>query len=594
MIMISRVCITCCCLLMATRSVAAQVLERPEVIRVQFAMYENPQLETPKSRLQLNQALLPLWREALRRPEADYQRLAATAIADAAEAGFPDLEPAQDDLQAVLTSKQNHPAARTAAARALIALQARDSARLLFEASQSMTAPMRLLVEPALARWKFEPILPVWRGRVREPLTNRRELILALEGLAQVGDAQPLEEILAIVHSPDRPVDIRLAAARTAGAVTDRKLEPHAARLMNHPRATPVHRLCAVALLKRQTSDLAQQQLTELAGDANPAVAEKALGHLFAIDPAMVLPLANQAIRHTDPKVRRRSADALVALPDPQRVERLASLLDDPHPQVRRSVRDDLYQLAGNDELSDAVRQSATAVLNNASWRGQEQAAILLGALDEETAAGRLLELLHAERAEVNVASAWALRELAIPETAPEILDHVLQQTKARRAGEGTPGIDERVAHLFETLALLDFKPAESLLREYVPKNFINGYYSRGAAIWALGLMYAGRPDEDLVEQFVGRMMDMHPTNPDVDIVYEMSATALGRMKAASRLPEFEERLNTISAHERLAYAIRWALEQITGEPIPAPGPMIRARAGWFLEPAADLNPDAE
>ncbi|WP_197444241.1 HEAT repeat domain-containing protein [Maioricimonas rarisocia] len=592
--MIPRFWIACCCLFALADQATAQLSARPEAIRVQFAMYEDPELETPDIQLRLKSDLLPLWREALRRPEADYQRLTASAIAEAAEAGFPDLEPAQDDLEAVLKSEQNHLAARTAAARALIALESRDSAPLLFEVSQSLTTPIRMLVEPALAAWGFEPILPVWRDRVRDPQTSRRELVLALDGLAQAGDAQVLDNMLKIVHAAGRPADIRLAAARAAGAATDKGLEPHAGRLTDHPRATAVHRLCAVALLKRQSTQSAQQQLATLASDDNPAVAEQALGHLFAIDPAQVIPLADQAIQRPDPKVRRRGADAFVAVPDPQRVEPLASLLDDPHPDVRRSVRDDLYRLAGTDDLSDAVRRSARAVLNNDSWRGQEQAAILLGALDEETAATRLLDLLQAERPEVKIAAAWALRKLAIPETAPELFEHVQQQTKARRSGRGTDGLDEQVAHLFEALAILNFAPAEDLLREYVPKKFINGYYSRGAAIWSLGLMYAGRPDEDLVGQFVERMMDMHPTNPDVDIVYEMSATSLGRMNAESRLPEFEQRLGTVSAHDRLAYAIRWSIEQITGEPAPSPGPAIRSRAGWFLEPAAETDPVAE
>ncbi|MEW4527419.1 HEAT repeat domain-containing protein [Maioricimonas sp. JC845] len=590
--MIQRFSIACCCTLVLLGGFApAQEPSQPETIRVEFAMHEDPRLDESPVRLQLNTALLPLWLKAMQRPEADYQRLAAGAIAEAAEAGFPDLDPAIDPLQAILTAEQTHPDVRVAAARALIALDSRDSAPLLLEKSQSSTSPLRLLVEPALAAWKFEPALPIWRERVRDPQSGRRELIMALDGLAQLQDAEALDAIRTLVHSGDQPADVRLAAARSAGAVSQQGLEPDARQLMEHPRATPLHQLCAVALLKRHASPAAQKLLIDLADDDNPAVAEQALGILFDIDPSLVLPLADAAMQNADPKVRRRGADALVALPDPQRVERLALLLDDRHPEVRRSVRDDLYRLTRIEELDEPIRAATRNMLNGESWRGQEQAAILLGALDHEPAAGRMLELLSADRPEVKVAVAWGLKKLAIPETAPEMFEHTLQETKARRAGTGTAGLDEQVAHLFEALAILDFEPADSLLREYVPKNFINGYYSRGAAIWALGLMYTDQPEESLVALLVDRLNDMDPVNPDVDIVYEMSAMSLGRINAANHQADLEARLKTVSEHERFAYAIRWALGRITGQPVPAPGPVVRSRSGWFLEPAAARDP---
>lgn len=569
-----------------TGALAVQGLLFAGAIEPEFAMYHDPELASPTIELKLDDAFLGLWKQALTRREADYQRMAANAIAEAAQLGFPGMEGASSELLQVLKADGTHPAARFAAARALVILDVRSAAPALFAAAQEHGLQLRLLIEPALARWEFEPVRAVWRARVRDSRTNRRELILALEGLAHAQDDEALPSLLPLVHSGDQPADVRLAAARAAGAAADSGLEADAARLREQVSASVLHRLCAVSLLRRHTSDRSCEQLAALARDADPTVAEQALGRLFAIDPALVAPLADDAMQNPDPKVRRRGADAYVALPTPERIPVLSRLLDDPHPDVRRSIRDDLFRIAQVPELSDAVRSAAMDILSGDSWRGQEQASLLLGALDHEPAATRLLQLLHAERMEVEIASAWALRKLAVPATLPDILAHAQQRSTARRTGQGSAGLDKQVAHLFEAMAVMKYAPAEPLLREYIPKIRINGYYSRGAAIWALGQLHTEAPAEDLALQLVERMNDTKdPYNQELDIVWKMSATALGQMRAQSQLPALQQRLQETDKHDPVAYALRWSIHRITGEEFPEPGPVTRSRGGWFLEP---------
>lgn len=553
-------------------------------IQTEFEMYHDPDLPQPVVVLRLDERLLPLWRQVLVRPEADHQRLAAEAIAYAADQGFPDLEPAIDDLHAVLTSPASHPAARYAAARALIALDVRSSSDAMFEMSQQHGSQLRLLVEPAFAAWGYEAILPVWRERVRDSNTNRSELLLAFDGLRQLQDADALDAMLAIVRSASRPPGVRLAAAQTCGAASIGGLEPEVTFLLALESPQVLHRLCAVALLQRHGSEEARIQLATLGQDLEPTVAEQALGYLYAIDPELVIPLAAEAMQNEDPKVRRRGADAYVALATPDRAIALCQLLDDVHPEIRGSIRDDLLLLAERPELDDAIRDNALDVLSRESWRGQEQAALLLGALDHKPSASRLIELLKSTRPEVMIASAWSLRMLAVPETLPEILAHARHQSTERLAGRGTEGLDEQVAHLFEAMTLMDYAPCEELLREYVPKVFANGYYSRGAAIWGLGHFHKGTPDEELAAQLVERMNDIASMPPDLDIVFRMSALSLGRMQAESQLPALRERLGSSQGLDPVSCAIRWSLHEITGEEFIDPGPQVQGRSGWFLE----------
>ncbi len=560
-------------------------------IQPEFVMYHDPEFDIVADTKRLDERLLPLWREVLLRPEVDHQRQAAEAIAQAAESGYPGMEIAQEDLHELLTTAVD-PAARCAAARALIAIDARSSADALYEASRQYDSQLRQIVEPALASWEYTPIRDVWRSRVRDPQTNRRELLLALQGLARCQDADVTDALLEIVHSGDRPSDVRLNAARAAGAGTDRGLEPQVDLLLQLSATRVLHKLCVVALLSRHDSETARNQLTNLARDVEPTVAEQALGRLFDIDPQLVIPLVDEARMNLDPKVRRRAADAYVALPTPGRVAILSELLNDVHPDVRGSIREDLFALAAQPELDDAVRESALVVLDGDIWRGQEQASLLLGALDHEPAAARMIELLNSDRSEVEISTGWGLRMLAVSETLPDLLAHAQRRTIDRREGRSTNGLDEQIAHLFELFAIMQYDPAEELLREYVPKPspaIAMGYFSRGAAIWTLGHFHAGKPDQGLADQLLERLNDTADVfNSELDIAWQMSAISLGRMHAELPPSALHTRLMSSFMHDPVAYAIRWAILQITGEEIPTPPAIVRGMTGWFLEPLND------
>lgn len=558
-------------------------------IRVEFLMFADPPIPEVREELRLDAGLLPLWRQALARPEEDYQRQAAASIAKAHALGFPGMLPAVPDLLRMVADDQAAPTARHAAAHALIVLDQRDTAQTLFDISRQGGADLRQLVEPALGRWQFEAIRPEWRARLADPSARRRELLLACAGLADCADAEAVSALLDIALAPLRPVDVRLAAAQAAGRIADAGLESRARELLStNPPVPRIDRLCAVSLLTRHRSSAAQQLLAELGVDPDPAVAAIALRALLAIDPALVLPLVEQSLTNADPHVRQCGVDACVALPTTDRVVRIADLLDDVHPELRHNVCLSLFDLAGRPELDAAVRGAALDVLGRESWRGQEQAALLLAALDHKPAAPRLLELLDTHRAEVNVTSAWALRALAVPETVPPLFERVQRLTEERLAGNPRlpMGADEQIAHIFELLGRMDHRAAEPLFRQHVPKVLSLGIYTRAAAIWSLGLFLAGEPvDEDLAAELAARIRDTASMPPEFEQVREMSAITLGRMRAASALPTLREYMGPTAGASGISLRLRWAVMEITGEEVPFTDVIIKGKSGWFLEP---------
>ena len=577
----------CLCVLILTASLLVSKSLRAE-IRPEFLMDKDPELRVPAPRKVWSPRFKLLWLEALSRPEQDMQRMAADTIAKAHEVGMPGMEEAVPTLAKLLTADHSHPTTRVAAARALIVLKANSEAPALFEAAQRHDAELRQLIESALAEWDFQPIRTVWLDRLGNRSTRPRETILALRGLARVRETQALATIRKMVLDRRQRPDIRLESAVAAARLADQGLEPDVTRLISVAQGSSVvDRVCAVRLLSRHSSDAAQSQLIEMAQDTEPSVAAAALTRLNEIDPSLVLPLAELAMSRPDPHVRQQGAASYIQRPTPERMPSLSRLLDDPHPQVRGEICEAIFRLEQTAELSQPIREAAMQELAREGWRGQEQAALLLAALDHKSAAGQLVKLLESKRPEVMVAAAWGLRRLEVRETLPALLDKATRQTALRPTAESA-ALDMQVAHLFEAFGRMKYAPAEPLMLLYVPKPPIGktmGTFSRGSALWALGWLHEGTPDNSLADQLIARVIDPGTLPPELDMVRQVSAVALARMKAVSQVETLRTYNQGKSPHEQTGLYLRWALSELAGDTFP-PVPELTISPGvWFLEP---------
>lgn len=574
---------------------------RAEEIRIDFMMEKDPEANPLPTVMVFSPKALPLWLEALARPEAEMQRMAAETIAEAHPLDLPDIEKSKPGLIKIVSADATNSLARFSAARALIVMEAKDAAAELFEASKKHGADLRQLIEPALAKWNFEPARNVWQKRLTTNGTRLRDLILAIRCAREAGDESCVESLLAIAHDPFRPVSARLESAKSAGALKSSGLEEHAQRFTKAASASIFDRLCAVALLDRHRSEAANSAMSQLARDSEPSVAAAALVSLNANDPNLVVPLAEQAMQSGDANVRREGVAAFNAKPTPERVTAMARLLDDPHPGVRATVRENLFRLARVAEFDAPIRLAATNVLAGDGWRGQEQATLLLAALDHKPVALRFVELLESPRDEVMVSAAWGLRCLAVPETLPAILDKAARQTEIRKNPPAppkpglSPMLDSQVALLFETMGQMKYAPAEGLLRRYVPKDLILGEMSRSAAIWSLGHLHANQPDEELAKQLFGRLTEPASAEPpELDRVREMSLVSLARMKSRTQWEPSRQFLAPRGDAGRMYLLLRWGTQQMTGEILPEPKPTIETRTGWFLEPIEDKSSESK
>jgi HEAT repeat protein len=569
-------------------------------------MYKSPDLPVPPVVQVFPEKAKDLWLKALERPEVDFRCKAAQTIAEAHRHGMKGLESTIPRLLAALDQPDQDATVRLAAAEALIALEARDTAPSLLKQAQAGGNDLRLLVEPALARWDFKPARAVWLERLREPAATQGSLIVAFQCLAAVREDRAAERLLELVLSDSTAGPVRLEAARALGAIRREGQERNAARLADARVRGGVNRLVAAALLRHHEGELAVRLLQDLAREREPTVAAIAAARLLEIDPRLALPARDSLLDSRDARLRSFGVEILFRLPTDDHLRLLADSLNDAHPDVRAQARRSLQELAGKKEWREGVIAEGTRILGLERWRGLEQAAILLTELDHKPAVGRLLALLTFPRPEVAITAGWALRRLAVPETLPAITRYVGTTRKRTFETATMPEeqtipfsqLDYQLAQLNQLLGQQKYAPAEPVLREYIPRMIVSGGggsrgptiqvmpEARAAAIWALGLLHEGQPDAELTKAFEARLKDGLSMPPEDARVCLMSAVSLGRMRAKEMLPILQKFYPAGEpTTDPVNNACGWAIAQITGQPM-APAKTVKAmQRNWFLTP---------
>lgn len=532
-----------------------------------------------------------LWGAALRRDEAELQAQAARAIAEVHRRGFDGMEQLAP-LLARRLDEVEHPLAQVALIEACAALRVRESLPIIERLIRSGDPNVVLAGDEALGVMAHAPAAPLWAQRIGDEeaaITLRRS---AIRAMGRLGADARTEPMLAVAQDAKQPQPLRLAAARAladAGRAPDGLVQTVSDLL---GQRAWFDRLVGVTMLGSMGERADASLLIRFADDASPVVAAEALRQLGEVRPAACLGLQNAPWRRADTNVRYQAARCLFAHGEPATFEPLAALLDDADPAVRRLAHWSLLRLSMPDGPGDERISLVERTLRDASWRGLERAALLLGHWDHEPAAARLIVLLAHERAEVRVAAAAGLRRLAVTDTLPALLQRAERNTNEMLSlmeSDVTPQLlghlDREQEQLFAAFGVMAYAEADALLRRYVPKDtFSSG--SRAAAIWALGKIHRDAPDASLAGALCGRLSDTNPMVPESLEVRSQAAIALARMGGDSQTRAIERFATGEESPDSLRAACRWAIEHLTGEPQPPLQPTeIKPGGDWFLAP---------
>lgn len=555
---------------------------------IDWAADNDPKIVLPQVIVDWSMGLPRLWKLALEHREADVQREAADSITRAHQLGMPvSPEFGQELSQAlvrVLEEPGQHVVARVAAARALVQIDARQTAEVLSNHAARGPLEVTQIVEPALARWDFQPQRDVWLQRLSQG-ARPALLELSVEGLAVLGEERAIADLTRLSLGVHESATVRLSAARALATIQRAGLEEHSTQLAKRMGPTSlVDRLLAANLLSQHSGDATLALLDSFADDPEPAVAAQAMQRLLELAPQRLIARAETSLAHRDARIRQLTVAALATDPSPESITRIAPLLDDPIVQNRVLARRTLLTMAGDESLHPVVVEHTTKVLMQDAWRGDQQAILILTTLEQRQVGKRYLVLLDHSRPEVCVTAAWGLRKFAIPELVEPMFAAAQKFSDGLKPRGMAPSHHaDLLAHLHEALGILRHAPADSHLRTYVPKGLPDS--SRAAAVWALGLLLQDKLDPQLASQLEERLADTSSIPPESAAVRAMCAITLGRMKSESSLPVLRKWYEVHTHNDHVGRCCGWAIEQITGEKLPDPDVRHIKVGGWFLEP---------
>ncbi len=556
--------------------------DKTRLRRIDWLMFLDPAFEHPEPVVVISNAPKSLWMQAIARPDAQLQRVAIDTLAIAHARGMKGLDESTTILLELLSDPQLDVEVQRAVVHALIEFDTRDQADLLADFAARHGESIAVLVEPALARWKSPAMVDRWIGRLAAPAASRRSLILAIEGLGALEVAEASVPLADLVSDELVSTRVRMAAARSLGAIHASGLSGIADEVLGSAKSSGAHELLALSLLLRHTDPGAISIVKRLAASHNTAVQSEALGRLFEINPELVDEVADDAMGSRDVNVRRWALRALHWKKSVSRIAPLATLLDDVNPGLRGEAAAALVDLSNDGDLRDEVISQATGVLQEDSWRGCEQAAIMLASLNHQPAGNRLVALLDHPRPEVMVASAWGLGELRAKKHLPAMLD----RAKKIYAGDRAPGFDPQIAQLFLAFGRMRYRQAEDLMLHYLPKKFSLGEYSRPAAAWSIGYFHEDEQVDELTKIFSARLNDVGSMDAEEESMRQMCAIGLGRMKSESAMKLLRNFASPGSGDA--GQACYWAIERMTGEKPPTIPPGVLTYQDWFLMPLGD------
>lgn len=585
-------------------------------------MRSDPIIEPAEHKPVFVPGLKDLLLAALEDHEADTRRRAAWALSEAYGRGLNEAAEAAPILLALLTRPDPDRHVRLAAATTLIRMDHRPAAAAILSSCDADGLDMMLIADPALATWDYAPAREAWRRRISDPNAGRIAKRSAIESLGQVRDPAAFEALLHIAKAPPDFPGLALPAGRAAGIVRpiERSLVTEAMALA---QGSVESRLITVALLETETSLEAAALLTTLANDTEPAVAAAALHRLDALKPDMARTPSLEAIKRDDTTLRRVALANLCRTADDETFDAIAPLLADPDVTIRRTARDTLAEMHGTGSLTSRVEYLSAAALSDQDWRVREQGAILSGLIRRSASWKGLLPLLNDPAPRVRLAAAYALRRVAVDESLPVIHAHVemlfgsmkeqtrqqfeaedrmqLEREEADQTGanERIPGVslvehtakvrliadtDRELVQLIQLLGLRNYKPADGLLRRFVPKNAAPWVNARAAAIWSLSKLNP-ESDKQLTTLWQARATDNNPLTAEAPAVRTAAIIALAATKQTQSIPVIAEQYGRRDVNEeRVLGAARWALGALTGT-MPPPVVIEHTEIGWFLDP---------
>ncbi|MCU0711866.1 MAG: hypothetical protein MUC43_07380 [Pirellula sp.] len=421
-------------------------------------------------------------------------------------------------------------------------------------------ADLALQAEEILVGWKSSLPLKTWRARIAELRGDWQAISLAIQGVEALDDKESVPILTDLLSKPNLPLPIKLIGSRVLGRLKTDGLESLASNFLASQFSSK--ELIAAQLIAEHRSDAALAIQQDLIKSDQPAAASIAYQSISKFHSQQADLLAHALLDHKEFTVRELAIANLAKNPIEKNLRRLSEAFFDSHVGLRDQARESLFQHASAPELKPIVDTLVDTQISSNNNLAIEQALILAVQLDRKDLCKRFLVLLNHENEFIRIRAAWGLQEIATSEEVIlQVLDFTKRLTEQLKDGKGV-SISERLqlAYLLHVFGANEYKPAEPLLREYVPELAQKMTpHARASAIWSLGKILQGSKDSALSGQLQERFFDQGPPDAELENVRYACAITLARLGAMDDPTILTSAGGTLPY--KMGVAVAWAIE---------------------------------
>ena len=392
---------------------------------------------------------------------------------------------------------------------------------------------LALQIEETLIEWKSALPLATWRSRIADLNGDWQAISLAIHGVEVLKDSESIPILTELLAKPNLPLPIKIVGSRVLGGLKTSGLESIARDFFSSRFASKD--LIASQLLAEHNSPEALVLQQELIKSDQPAAARIAYAAISKFHLQQADQLAPTMLNHKEVTIRDQAIGNLDKNPVEANLRHLGVVLSDLHVGLRDKARESLFKHAATPELRSIVDSIVDEGIAGKNDLAVEQALILAVQLDRKDLCSRFLTLLNHEKEIVRIRAAWGLQEIATAEDiVVQVLEVVTKLTEQLKAGKGVSSSERlQLAYLLHVFGANNYRPAESVLREYVPELAQKMTpHARASAIWSLGKILQGSKDVALSAQLQERFFDQGPPDAEMENVRYASAITMARLGA--------------------------------------------------------------
>ena len=419
---------------------------------------------------------------------------------------------------------------------------------------------LALQVEEILIGWKNSLPLESWRDRIANLNGDWQAISLAIQGVETLKDSESIPILSELLAKPNLPLPIKIVGARVLGGLKTSGLET-LARGFFASRFASKDLIAAQLLAEHNSSDALVLQ-SELTKSDQPTAASIAYASISKFHPQQADQLVVTLLNHKEFTIREQAIGNLDKNPVEVNLRRLGDVLSDSNVGLRDKARESLFKHAGAPELRSFVDSIVDERIAGNNDFAIEQALILAVQLDRKDLCARFLALLNHEKEVVRIRAAWGLQEIATDESViVQVLEVVTRLTEQLKAGNGVSSSERlQLAYLLHVFGANNYRPAESLLREYVPELAQKMTpHARASAIWSLGKILQGSQDAALSGQLQERFFDQGPPDAELENVRYACAITMARLGAMDDPTVLTSAGGTLPY--KMGAAVAWVIE---------------------------------